>query len=391
MPKLGTKVGPEPTNVPNLAQAVGFLARAELRRRLRDRSLVIQGVLAPLLLAAIVSAAFGGGSSFSLTLGVVDDSRRGITASLTQSDEGPIRFESVQTESALRKKVEDGALDAGIAIGSDATSIIVIGRNEASIAREIAESVAQSIAVQFDVRRIAAATVAREQSDKPLDAGALEAITLPIQIEQRSSGDTETIDFASFFGPAMGILFLFFAIGDVARSLLSERKDGTLVRLLASPIPQSAIFAGKAIATYIVGVVSFTALWLACVLLLSSDWGAPAGVIVLIATTVFAIAGFGALVATRARTEEQATTWTSVLAFTFAIVGGNFFGPGALPEAIHRLSFLTPNGWALEGFVRLTAEDVNVGGIVGPAFVLVLFGLVTGTFAARGAAKALSR
>src|SRR6476661_8697439 len=49
-----------------------LIARKDLRQRLRDRSAIILGFVAPVVIAALMSVAFKGTESFHTTIDVVD-------------------------------------------------------------------------------------------------------------------------------------------------------------------------------------------------------------------------------------------------------------------------------------------------------------------------------
>jgi ABC-2 type transport system permease protein len=176
----------------------------------------------------------------------------------------------------------------------------------------------------------------------------------------------------------MAILFLYFAVGSGARSLLTERRQGTLARLRVAPIVFRDVVAGKIVAIFITSLTSTLALWLATSKLFDASWGSVPGVLVLSAATVFAIGGIASLIAAFAKSEAAADATTGMVAFLLALFGGNFFPPGALPDLFEKASRLTPNGAALQAFARLSIDGAAVSAIVPALIVLVVIGVVTG-------------
>jgi ABC-2 type transport system permease protein len=179
----------------------------------------------------------------------------------------------------------------------------------------------------------------------------------------------------------MAIFFLFFTVSFGARSILIERRQGTLRRLLASAAPPGAVIAGKALAAFVLGVVSVLVMWLATSLVFGADWGDPLAVVALTVSSVLAAIGITALVVTLARTDEQADGYSSLVVFTLALLGGNFIYLAQLPDLLQRLSLLTPNGWALRGFVDLVADGGGLSTVAAPVAVTAAFGLITGAVA----------
>jgi ABC-2 type transport system permease protein len=126
-------------------------------------------------------------------------------------------------------------------------------------------------------------------------------------------------------------------------------------------------------------MTSLATLWAATTVLFDAHWGHPAGVVALFVALILAVSGVTALIATVARTDEQVDGLTSIAAFTLALLGGSFGDAGGLPPPWNQLQVLTPNGWAMRGFVDLSAgaqpADIllSLGAIL--AFAAVTLGL----------------
>jgi ABC-2 type transport system permease protein len=176
----------------------------------------------------------------------------------------------------------------------------------------------------------------------------------------------------------MAIFFLFFTVQLGVLSLLGERRQGTLPRLVAAPIAPWAIIAGKALGSFALGLVAMTVLVVTTGLLLGAEWGPPLAVALLVLAAVIAAMGITAAITTLARTEEQAGGWNSIVAVTLAILGGAFFPIAQGPEILGQLSLLTPHAWFLRGVNQLAAETATVVDILPSLLALLAFGVVTG-------------
>lgn len=330
----------------------------ELRLRARDRSVVMLGTLAPFVLASIMGFAFGGSSSGHVTIAVADMASSGLSPPATSTRS----FIDVPDEEAARSAVRSGRADAAIVLpagfASGRTEALVIGHRD----HQSAAATARSVARQLSDR---AAGIGTRQISLSEDAGLADSSPL------------------GFFGPSMAILFLYFAVGAGARSLLTERRQGTLARLRVAPIAFRAVVAGKIVAIFLTSLVSTLALWLATSFLFNASWGSVAGVVALSAAVVFAIGGIASLIAAFAKNEAAADATTGMVAFLLALFGGNFFPPGALPDWLEKSSRLTPNGAALQAFARLSIDNAPVSEIVPALIILVVIGLVAGTYGFR--------
>ena len=166
---------------------------------------------------------------------------------------------------------------------------------------------------------------------------------LPEQTVTQPAG-TQTLTGTSYYAPAMGIFFMFFAIGYGARGYFLERTGGTLERLAAAPSGPGAILAGKSLATFVYGVASLGTVAIVTSLAFAAHWGPPLVVLALIGALSLTMVGLTALVITVARTERQADGFASLLTFGLVLLGGNFVFIGGAPPLVRTLALLTPNG-----------------------------------------------
>ena len=123
-----------------------------------------------------------------------------------------------------------------------------------------------------------------------------------------------------------------------------------------------------------------TVLVVASRFVLGAHWGNPLGVAILIVCGVLAATSVMALVATLAKTPDQAGAWSSMVALVLAMLGGSFFSVSQAGGVLATLTLLTPHAWFLRGLENL-AGGAGVGGVLGPAAAILAFAAVTGTIA----------
>jgi ABC-2 type transport system permease protein len=193
------------------------------------------------------------------------------------------------------------------------------------------------------------------------------------------SAQTKELDQKSFFAAGMAVFFLFFTVQFGVTSLLEERNDGTLARLLAAPISRASILGGKLLTSFLLGTISMTVLAVATTLLFGASWGNPLGVAVLVVAAILAATGIMALIATLARNAEQAANWQSVVAVILGLVGGTFFPVSQAPGVLSRLTFVAPQAWFLRGLGDLRGGSISVVWV--PALAMLIFAVVTGGLA----------
>ena len=373
-------------------QAARVIAAVDLRRRFRNRSFLIQAIGGPLALATIISLAFGTGDGVDATIGVVDADRSPVAAQfvegVTRSEIGDLRFEAVDSPDDARSQVDGGNLDAAVVVpagfaaslaGDEPGEVEVITEPDSPIAAEVARSVAEGFTARINAARLAAATTVAGGGGLPPE-DELASLELPVDIAQTGTGGD--VSPAAYFGPAMALLFLFLLVGALARDLLAEQRLRVLDRVRAAPVRDATILGGKAASVVIIAIVTLGVIWGVTGVALGADWGDPLGVAVLIVAVSLAIAGISGLVAAVARTENTADTVAAFVAFVFALIGGNFVPPGAMPEVLQRLSLFTPNGWALQGFAELSVGGGTAPDVIPHVAVLLAWAGVCGAVAA---------
>jgi len=373
-------------------RAARLIAVADLRRRMRKRTFFLTAVVGPIVLATIISLAFGG-STFDATIGIVDDDGSPVSQrfvdGVTASEADGLSFEVLGSARAARTAVDDGDVGAAVVVPAgfadslqtDAPGdLVVVTSSDGVISAEIARAVAATFTDRANAARLAAATSVAAGGPVPTD-DTLAAIDLPVQVETTGTGGD--VSPAAYFGPSMGLLFLFLSVSAIARDLLAERRIGLLDRVRAGPVSDAAILAGKGAGVVVVGVSSLLVIWAVTSLGLGADWGDPVGVVLLIVAAALVVAGVAGLIAGVARTEQSADSLATAAAFVFALLGGTFIPPGSLPDTLQRLTVLTPTGWAMRGFAELSAGGGDVASVVPHLLVLLGWALVCGLAAAR--------
>jgi ABC-2 type transport system permease protein len=280
--------------------------------------------------------------------------------------------------------VDDGDVDAAIVVPAGYAAAVEGGRQiplevlrdpDRLIAAEVARSVAGAIGQQVEQVTLAATVALSQQPATDVDA-VIVAAAAPRSITavDVSMGEGE-VSVGAYFGASMAVLFLFFTVGLAAQSMVTERRTGTLPRILATPVRLPAVVAGKTIAVCVLGLAGFASTWLVTSVVFGAEWGSPPAVVVLMVATVIAVGGVSMFVTSLARTEQQAQTYTATVAFVLALLGGNFLGPGAAPPLLQRLSLLTPNGWALDAFSAVAIDGAAIVDVATEIAVLCAFGL----------------
>ncbi len=383
-------------------RAALLIAAKDLRARLRDGTALIVAVVAPFGLAAILGTVIpSDDGTLDVRYAVADLDASPVSTAFSDgplaglADAGIAEIIEVADADAARAAVDEGEVDAafvipagfGAALGGTAgTEIELIARADASIAGQIGRSVAERFVAELDAIRLSVAA-ALAAGDGPPSAGEIEHLLAlasesasepaPILVEQATT-ETAELDSHTYYAASMAIFFLFFTAQFGPLSLLTERHQGTLARLAAAPIPPWGIVLGKALGSFILGLLATTVLVVASTVVLGARWGDPLGVVALVLTAVIAATGITALVTTLARSEAQADGLNSIVAVSLAVLGGAFIPLSQAPEILSQIGFLTPHAWFLDGLSELSVPSAGIGAVWVPVVVLLVIGLVTG-------------
>lgn len=178
--------------------------------------------------------------------------------------------------------------------------------------------------------------------------------TLAITINSSTAdGEEVKFDILAYLAPGMALMFLMYTVSYGGRSILAEKTQGTLPRLLVSPTSASQILGGKVFGIFLTGAAQMLILIGASSLLFQLKWGDPIGVIVLVFAAVFGATGWGMFITALARTPAQVANVGMSITLIFGIMGGSFISLDQMPPAIQTFSKIAPNSWALDGFTTL--------------------------------------
>ena len=385
-----------------MARPAAFsIAAKDLRQRLRDRSAPLIAFVVPMGLAAVLSLVLGGtDDEVTFDYAVLDQDRGRVAQAFTGEvvDQveraGFAAFGTVESVDEGRRQASDGTVHAvfvippgfseAVAAGQAAT-IEIIGHVDSPIATQVAGAIARGFAAEVNATRVAVATVvaATGESLDPERAAELAQraarVLGPIGLEDVSASRRQ-LDASTYFSVGMAVFFLFFTVQFGVLSLLEERQEGTLNRLMAAPISRRSVLAGKLLTSVLFGLISMAVLVAFTTLLLGADWGNPLGVAVLVVAGVLAATGVTAVVATLARGPEQAGNWAAIVSTILGLLGGAFFPVAQAGGLIGKLTLVTPHAWFIRGMSDLRGGG-GVGAVMPATLAILAFAAVFGAIA----------
>jgi ABC-2 type transport system permease protein len=177
----------------------------------------------------------------------------------------------------------------------------------------------------------------------------------------------------------MTVMMLMFGLMACSVTLLQERDQGTLRRLLVSGAPRHALLLGKFVFCVAIGMLQLVVLfaygeWLFAVGALRD----PLTLLALSLTWAAAATAFGMLIAVWARTAKQAEGLATLLILVMAALGGCWFPLqiADLPWWAEVVTHATITHWAMTGFQALFWQQKGLGDPVVLRAIAVQWGFV---------------
>src|SRR5439155_12922894 len=164
--------------------------------------------------------------------------------------------------------------------------------------------------------------------------------------------------------PGYTVMFAFFLVLTVGWLFVSERRQGTLLRLRAAPLSRAQILVGKLLPCYAVSLLQGFFLLAAGRVLFDMHWGPkPWLLLPVVATTSLAAVGLSVLVASIARTESQVSIYGSLLVLVLGGLSGCLMPRDQMPEQMQRISQITPHAWALDAYQELLLQTPQLSSV----------------------------
>ena len=173
------------------------------------------------------------------------------------------------------------------------------------------------------------------------------------------------------------ILMLLFSVAGVGTSLLEEKENGTINRLLYSPLKGSTILFSKMLFAFFISILQLSAMFLFAWLILNMDMRVNIpGLILMIIATSFAVSSLGIFLAAVAKTRQQAQNLSTIIILVMSAVGGSMIPLFIMPSILQKIALLSVNYWGIQGFYDLFWRVLPLDEILPKILVLLSIGIV---------------
>ena len=158
---------------------------------------------------------------------------------------------------------------------------------------------------------------------------------------------------------------------------ITERRRGTMRRVLTTPAPRGVVTAASVAAETLGALVQIGLLVAFGAAAFRLPWFShPAELLFLSVAFCIAGAAIGAFLGTVCRTSRQAGSLGLALAMVLAVFGGCWYPSALFPSGMRRITGLDPAGWAMDGFLAVLSPAAGTGPALRSAALLLGFGAV---------------
>ena len=179
----------------------------------------------------------------------------------------------------------------------------------------------------------------------------------------------------AMYAAGIAVMFLLFSATTASGSLLEERENSTLDRLLCSRLTMDQLLLGKWAYLTIIGILQMTLMF---------AWGSLVFGIELIAhlegflamtlITAGASSSFALFLASLCKTRTQLGWVSTIVILSMSALGGSMVPRYLMSETMQRAGMLTFNAWALEGYNKIFWRELKLPDIELELGVLTLCG-----------------
>lgn len=184
--------------------------------------------------------------------------------------------------------------------------------------------------------------------------------------------------------PAWTLFAMFFIVIPLSINMVKEKNLGTFIRLRTNPVSSAIVMGGKTFTFLIICMIQFymmigMGIWVFPLL------GLPAlnvgtNIFMLSFVALFcglAAVGYGILVGSIAKTQEQSAPFGATSVIVLAAIGGVWVPVFAMPEFMQYVAQCSPMNWGLNAFYDVFLRNAGIAQVLPEISLLFLFFAIT--------------
>jgi len=190
-------------------------------------------------------------------------------------------------------------------------------------------------------------------------------------------GGKKTNPVVAMYAAGIAVMFLLFSATTASGSLLEERENSTLDRLLCSRLTMDQLLLGKWAYLTVIGSIQMTLMF---------TWGALVfridllnhldGFVAMTLVTAGAASSFALMLAALCTSRMQLGWVSTIVILSMSAIGGSMVPRYLMSESIQKAGLLTFNAWALEGYNKIFWRELPVTELKLELVVLLVSGFL---------------
>ena len=145
-------------------------------------------------------------------------------------------------------------------------------------------------------------------------------------------------------------MMLLFSVAGIGGSLLDEKQEGILKKLLCSPMPPKNILFGKLMFANIISIVQLSIMFVYAWQIFGLDiMHHVPSLVLMIFAIAYACSGLGVVLASFATTRQQVQGFSSIIVLIMSAIGGSMIPLFVMPEILQKVAVLSVNYWGIQG------------------------------------------
>jgi len=193
-------------------------------------------------------------------------------------------------------------------------------------------------------------------------------------------GNTEEDKLAGIVHVVAGtsVMMLLFSVAGIGGSLLDEKQEGMLKKLLCSPLHPNHILYGKMLFANIISIAQLIIMFVYAWLVFGLDiiHHIPSLALMILATA-YACSGFGIILASFAKSRQQVQGFSTIIVLGMSAIGGSMIPIFAMPELMQKIAVVSVNYWGIQGIYDIFLRALPLSDITFLSRVFVLIGIGT--------------
>ncbi len=183
--------------------------------------------------------------------------------------------------------------------------------------------------------------------------------------------------------PAWLVFAMFFISMPLSNTFITERNQGTLMRMMSMNISKTYLLFGKFLPYFLINITQVFLMILVGMHVVPIVGGqaltpgnSPGGLLLISACVSFSAVSMALLISVAAKTTDQATTISGITHIILGAIGGIMVPKFVMPNVMQKIADLSPMSWGMEGFLDIFLRHGGTREVLPEAASLLSFGAV---------------